>query len=311
MRLRWIWLFLALLFPVAAHAALPCSAYPNTLTNGTLADANQVMANFNSILNCVNALAPIGTPTVGVTSNVRESLTTAGTSTTVTADSVTVGTALNGTSYTLTSYSQVFAGATVGAGGMDTGSLPTSGFVGLYAIYNPTAPSISILGTNCASACPTVYGGANMPAGYTASALLTVLPTNATPAIATNIARGKSVDFAAKNVLNTTTNQATPVSLSITTAVPPVAVSVKGYIQLNPSSNAAGIFSVTVGGDNNGATADGQQVCAMYMGATAPAASGCPFAPTYMQTAQTIFYNTTNIAASMAAIINISGYTLQ
>jgi hypothetical protein len=31
-----------------------CPAYPYTLTNGSTADANQVMANFNSILNCGN-----------------------------------------------------------------------------------------------------------------------------------------------------------------------------------------------------------------------------------------------------------------
>lgn len=36
-----------------AHAA-NCSAYPYTLTNGTTADANQVMADFNNILDCGN-----------------------------------------------------------------------------------------------------------------------------------------------------------------------------------------------------------------------------------------------------------------
>lgn len=45
-----------------AHAA-PCPAYTYTLTNGTTADANAVMANFNSILNCANNnLAPISSP---------------------------------------------------------------------------------------------------------------------------------------------------------------------------------------------------------------------------------------------------------
>ena len=32
-----------------------CASYPFTLTNGTTADANQVMSNFNAIRNCVNA----------------------------------------------------------------------------------------------------------------------------------------------------------------------------------------------------------------------------------------------------------------
>lgn len=55
---------LALLFaPLAAHA---CPTYPYTLTNGQTADANQVMANFTSILNCVNT----GLATSGTNSNI-------------------------------------------------------------------------------------------------------------------------------------------------------------------------------------------------------------------------------------------------
>ena len=40
-----------------------CPAYPTTLANGTTADANQVMGNFNSILGCANTnLAPVANP---------------------------------------------------------------------------------------------------------------------------------------------------------------------------------------------------------------------------------------------------------
>jgi len=42
-----------LLAPLAAHAN-NCSGYTYTLTNGQTADANQVMNNFNNILNCAN-----------------------------------------------------------------------------------------------------------------------------------------------------------------------------------------------------------------------------------------------------------------
>ncbi len=48
---------LMLTFSAGAAMAQLCGAYPYTLTNGTSADANQVMANLNSILNCVNALS--------------------------------------------------------------------------------------------------------------------------------------------------------------------------------------------------------------------------------------------------------------
>lgn len=49
-------LLTVLLFAAFGTPALAsnCASYPYTLTNGSTADANQVMANFNSILNCGN-----------------------------------------------------------------------------------------------------------------------------------------------------------------------------------------------------------------------------------------------------------------
>src|SRR6185312_10883708 len=51
---RWLvglfWFFI----PLAAHGQ--CTV-PNALTNGTTADATQVMANFNALLSCINAAA--------------------------------------------------------------------------------------------------------------------------------------------------------------------------------------------------------------------------------------------------------------
>lgn len=43
------------LLTVTPARAANCSTYPYTLTNGQVADATQVMANFNSILSCANA----------------------------------------------------------------------------------------------------------------------------------------------------------------------------------------------------------------------------------------------------------------
>lgn len=52
--MKKILIALAFLFaPLLAHAAT-CPTYPYTLANGQTADATQVMANFNSILNCAN-----------------------------------------------------------------------------------------------------------------------------------------------------------------------------------------------------------------------------------------------------------------
>lgn len=47
---------LLMLISIGAASAQSCGAVPNTLTNGTNADATQVMANFNAVVNCVNNL---------------------------------------------------------------------------------------------------------------------------------------------------------------------------------------------------------------------------------------------------------------
>lgn len=55
---------LALGFAFLAGPALAtnCPAYPYTLTNGQTADANQVMANFNSIQTCANNIPIVSVP---------------------------------------------------------------------------------------------------------------------------------------------------------------------------------------------------------------------------------------------------------
>lgn len=287
--------------------ALPIGPLPFTLTNGTLADANQVMANFNTLLNGVNNLAPLSAAIVGGTSNVVANIPTASTTVTVTADSVTVGVSLAGASYTLTTYSQVFNGATTGAGGMDVGAIPTSGFVALYAIYNPTAPAISILGKNAGASAPTIYNGSNMPAGYTASALLAIIPTNATPAMQPGYVQNRSWQYQSPvQVLNNSTNQGSLTSLSLTGATPPNGKTVFGFFQF---TSTAGVGQVAAA---LSLAADNVHNTISYNVETVAGVSqtwSSPFPPLMTPTAQTIFYATANISANLGLNINISGYT--
>lgn len=84
-------------------------------------------------------------------------------------------TSLTGLPYAGGSLSLAFNGATTGAGGMDTGTLPSSATdFAVYAIYDPATAIWSTLGTLESSGSPAgpVYGGAHMPAGYTASVLI-------------------------------------------------------------------------------------------------------------------------------------------
>jgi hypothetical protein len=287
---------------------LPIGPLPFTLTDGTLADANQVMANFNTLLNGVNGLAPLSTAIVGSTSNVRASLAAAGTTITVAADSVTVGTALNGTSYTLTSYSQSFNGATVGAGGMDVGTLPATGYVALYAIYNPTAPAISILGTNAASSVPTVYGAGNMPAGYTASALLTVLPTNATPAMRIVEVKGKAVSIPPNTVLMTSVAIPSLTSASISAAVPANAISIVGYLNhvCGTTPGNAGVQTI-IAGDAGGS---GQQFMLFNCLSLTGNQLVAPFASVVLSTPQTLWWQVAVAGTSPQVQVAITQYTI-
>ncbi len=127
-------------------------------------------------------LPPTGT--IGSVSGLAGTLASPNTSVTIQASSINTGTILsNGVTYSIGNYTQVFNGAITGAGGMDTGAIPTSGNLCLYAIYNPTGGTASILGTNCTTSSGVLYSGAHMPAGYTASSFLVSWPTNGTPAL--------------------------------------------------------------------------------------------------------------------------------
>jgi hypothetical protein len=89
-----------------------------------------------------------------------------------TIEQILAGVALAGPYYSGANLSLSFNGATTGPGGMDTGSPPTSGDLSMYAIYNPTAQTWAALGCAGTTSNGTIYSGANMPSGYTASVLI-------------------------------------------------------------------------------------------------------------------------------------------
>src|SRR5258706_13163847 len=65
-------ILLALSLSTEAGVAANCAGYPLpcTLTNGNTADAKQVMANLNDIINCVNALSAVTGPGSSVTGHI-------------------------------------------------------------------------------------------------------------------------------------------------------------------------------------------------------------------------------------------------
>ncbi|KUY54301.1 hypothetical protein [Burkholderia sp. RF2-non_BP3] len=169
------------------------------------------------------------TALVGQARNVVMNVTAASANATLTADEIVVGTALGGQKYLLKQFSKTINLASTGAGGMDTGSAPASGYVALYAIYNPTTGTSALLATNATSTiAPNVYGGSGMPAGYTASALVSVWQTNASGQFSAAYQQDRDYFFAPTTVLNTTAQTSVLTALSIASLVPKNAKYVRG-----------------------------------------------------------------------------------
>ncbi|EOV6916322.1 hypothetical protein ACOQ3C_003978, partial [Escherichia coli] len=88
------------------------------------------------------------TGVVGQAVNQKMSVAIASASATFTADQVIVGESLSGKQYRVSSVSETINLTTTGAGGMDTGEAPASGWVAIYLIYNPTTNTSALLGVN-------------------------------------------------------------------------------------------------------------------------------------------------------------------
>lgn len=152
-----------------------------------------------------------------------------------TVDQITVATALGGTSYVGTSKTFSFNGATVGANGMDTGVMPTSGDLAIYAIYNPSSDTWACLGTVTGHGA--IYSGGNFPSGYTASALLWAGVTNSSAQFSGFYQTDDLIAFAPVNIFNNATSSGWAAQ-SLSVAVPAAAKTVSGLLGTTTGSLA-------------------------------------------------------------------------
>jgi hypothetical protein len=176
---------------------------------------------------------------VGSARNLVMSVAAASASATLTADEIIVDTALGGVRYCLSSFNKTInLAGTNGAGAMDTGSAPVSGHVALYAINNPATQTAALLATNATSAAqPNAYGGANMPSGYTASAFVSVWPTNGSGQFVVGYQADRDTSIAPVIVLSTSTFQASLTPLAA--VVPKNAKSISGTMSASSTQNTS------------------------------------------------------------------------
>ncbi|VVE79428.1 autotransporter outer membrane beta-barrel domain-containing protein [Pandoraea sputorum] len=333
----------------------------SAVDDGTTAD---LLRNFQTAVSAA-ARAQIASVVGAVKTKVY---TAAASSFTLTADRVVAATALaDGIAYEASGFSKAVSLTVSGAGGVDTGSIPTSGYAAIYAICNPqaavftgsisgttltvssvssgslsvgqylpsagawitalgtgsggagtytinvsqtlasttqTAAAWSLLATNATSAAaPEVYSGANMPAGYTASCLVSVWATTSTAnQFRAGLQRGRHIAFVPATVLSSTTTQASYTALSISSAVPPNAIEVFG--NANPQSSAASTILVHVAGD--GAGVDDNYIVATSS-ATGSVGNGSVWRA-LLSVAQTIYYSWTNTGGSPQLGMSVVGY---
>lgn len=236
---------------------------------------------------------------VGSARNLAMSVSAASATATLTADEIIVETALGGVRYCLPSFSKTINLATTGAGGMDTGSAPTNGFVALYAIYNPTTGVSALLARNAATVQGNVYGGANMPAGYTASALVSVWPTNGSGQFVVGIQADRTIGLAPTAQINTSTQQVSLTSLTVTTGVAPNAKAVYGEVSVQTTSSSAMACSVASSANNlmesNIANQNAVQIRTVFQ-------------RTLLVTPQTIFYTASVGIGTMTFQLWTTGY---
>ena len=168
------------------------------------------------------ALTDSLTGVVGTSRNAKMNIVAASASATFTADELIVQTALGGRQYKIAKLNKTLNLAIVGAGGMDIGAVSASGFVAIYAIFNPLTRDSALLAVNLAAAAvaPEVYAGANMPGGFTASALVSVWLV-AGSKLTMGIQTGRHIVTASNQVFSATSViPATPTGLSLSAYIP-------------------------------------------------------------------------------------------
>lgn len=254
----------------------------------------------NQLLQAVRALS---NGVIGTTRNARMSVTSASASAVFTADEIITGTALGGIQYRIGEFNKTINLGITGPGGMDNGTVPVSGFVAIYAIFNPSTGASALLAVNATSTvAPEVYGGANMPSGYSASALVSVWRTSSSQFVP-GFQQDRSISIIRTNVLSTSTNTTSSTPLNLSALVPINAKNVDLILTSTQSSNGSGV----------GIIAQSSPSGISYIGNTAVATSGT--SASYVSgtlpliTAQTIYYYmvTTNAGSY---VINLGKYSI-
>lgn len=243
---------------------------------------------------------------VGSVRNLVMNVAAASATATLTTDEIIVETALGGLRYCLANFNKTINLALTGAGGMDTGTAPVSGFVAIYAIYNPTTQTAALLAQNASTLRSNVYSGANMPAGYTASALVSVWPTDASGKFVVGGQIDRKLFLNNTSAFTISTSVPTLTANGIASVVPSNARTVGGTA-VGTNSTANGGISWAIAGTPTGVG----QVSGSTNSATAGSGIAAPFDDIPLFTAQTVYYTNIVTTSGVPTLnVSISRYTI-
>lgn len=266
--------------------------------------ASGVWTNWREVVS-VDDPGLVPTTIVGSARNVIMSVASASASAVITADELIVEAGVGGMGYRLSSFNKTINLTAVGSGGMDTGAVPANGFVAIYAIYNPITGVSALLATDATSlAMGEVYTGANMPAGFTASALVSVWRIK-NSLFQIGFMEGREVIFAYEKVAVTTAQITAFKSLSVASVIPLAAKAVTGWLSVAGLNTSNAQISVASAASGIGF----QQVAGNSMSETVQNICTGSFSNLKVITAQTIFWLAGVLSGTFKeGAVNISGY---
>jgi hypothetical protein len=289
------------------------SAGPVALTAGDIVAGNFLILAYDAALNSgaggfhlTSASVDIGVdvyPVIGSSSGLQGSSPGSATTASWTATELVAGITLGGTAFKGSNLSFSFSGGTTGANGLDTGAMPASAQLAVYAIYNPTSLTWATLGYAAGgTAAPMIYLGAHMPSGYTYSALLWAGVTTSGSQLPQFQQVGGLVYLNNPTALNGATAATSYTSLSLSGYIPLGATGVWGVLASNSVTTNAGAIAVSF-------TSAG--VGAQYVMATSTPAGGTldgfhlagQFTEIPLPTAQTIWWKATASTSNISLLV--------
>lgn len=239
---------------------------------------------------------------VGSTANLRMTIAAASATGTITADEVVVKSGLAGRAWTIGGFNKLLNLANVGALGMDTGAAPVNGWLAIYAGLNETTGATTVFAQSVGNTvAPAIYGGANAPAGITATALLTVVPTNASGQFKACAVRGRRTTIALSTGYSG--NSVGTFTPSLAAFIPANAIAIFG--ELTMSNTSASSMSMNVFADTTSAL--GQQNRTAQIPSTADTSN---YSNVFLTTPQQVTLTLSSSAGTPFYALYISGWEI-